>query len=403
VVSASNELASTLVDTMSRGASRYQSSNRSSGRAVSSVEEIGQSADRIRAISDQVSSTTGLTSAQVAQIAFQLSGGAGLPGISPIKASATGSAGKSYSNNLTVAEQKVANELTTDQLREFKSFADRASREQSYVSALAKEDRDGQELASRLSSGTTRVESAQSVYAQRQSVANRLSTAYESGEALSIDLAQLPANSDFMQRYQRLASEYGPNSLALQAAMASELATRALPPTKSPSASALPATFADILGVRNHDLRDPVFAPDAVAAADRANDRAAGPRLSGNDPKVPEVPTGLAGVRGDVSDRAATRAGSAGDTFDTRNEITRNPDGTISTRRSQMLGNARQLREDVANMAENASDLVAAGSEQALSAAAAARARNSESQRSRDIAATPDVPTMLPKGGRRKR
>ena len=46
-VSASNELAATLVDTMSRGSSRYQSSNRSSGRAVSSVEEIGQSADRI--------------------------------------------------------------------------------------------------------------------------------------------------------------------------------------------------------------------------------------------------------------------------------------------------------------------------------------------------------------------
>ena len=54
-----------------------------------------------------------------------------------------------------------------------------------------------------------------------------------------------------------------------------------------------------------------------------------------------------------------SRAGSAAETFDTRNEITRNPDGTISTRRSQMLGNARQLRDDVANMAENASDLVA--------------------------------------------
>ena len=117
------------------------------------------------------------------------------------------------------------------------------------------------------------------------------------------------------------------------------------------------------------------------------------------------MPTGLTGVRGDISDRAAaaTHSGSAVDTFDKRNEINRNPDGTISTRRSQVLGNARQLREDVANMAENASDLVAGGSEQALSAAAAARARNSESQRSRDIAATPDVPTMLPKGGRRKR
>ena len=194
--------------------------------SISSVEELGKSADSLRTISEQVAKSTGLSSSQVSQIAFQLSGGIGTPGISPIRANASGNAGKSYSSNLTEQQQKVASELTNDQLRQFRSFADRATRDQTFASALGAESREGRELASRLSTATTRVDSAQSVFAERQAVAKRLSTAYESGEALSIDLAQLPANSDFMRRYQRLAAEYGSDSLALQAAMASELATR---------------------------------------------------------------------------------------------------------------------------------------------------------------------------------
>ena len=62
----------------------------------------------------------------------------------------------------------------------------------------------------------------QSVYAQRQSVANRPSTAYGQGGAVH-RLGAIAGKLGFMQRYQRLASEYGPNNLALQAAMASEL------------------------------------------------------------------------------------------------------------------------------------------------------------------------------------
>ena len=87
----------------------------------------------------------------------------------------------------------------------------------------------------------------------------------------------------------------------------------------------------------------------------------------------------------------------------TKVQIARNPDGTVGTKRSQMLGNARQLREDVANMKDNARDLIADGSSQALIAAEEARARNAQSQRARDTDSTSEVPQMLPGGGKRTR
>jgi conjugal transfer mating pair stabilization protein TraG len=333
-----------------------------------------------------------------------LSGGIGTPGISPIKAGATGSAGKSYNSNLTEQEQKVATQLTNEQLREFRSFADRATRDQSFVRVIGRDARDGQDLASRLSTATSRVESAQAIYSERQAVANRLSTSYESGEVLSIDLAQLPANSHFMQHYQRLAAEYGSESLALQAAMASELATRALPPTRISSQNgALPASFSEIRSAHQADAQDPAFASLRVKSAGNASDRAAGPVISTAPLNAPDVPGALGGLRSDITSRAAAAASTPADadSFDQRNHITRNPDGTVGTKRSQMSGNARQLREDFANMTENARALIAEGSTQALTAAEEARARNAQSQRARDKDSTSEVPTMLPSGGRR--
>jgi hypothetical protein len=54
-------------------------------------------------------------------------------------------------------------------------------------------------------------------------------------------------------------------------------------------------------------------------------------------------------------------------------------------------------------MRDNARDLIADGSGQALTAAEEARARNSQSPRARDIKSTSDVPTLLPSSGKRTR
>lgn len=403
-VSASNDLSSVLVDTMSRGSSRFRSTARNDGQTTSSSSELGATADRLRVTSEAVARTTGLSAQQVANIAFQLSGGVGTPGISPLKASAGGSAGKTYTNTLNDAETKVANELSADQLREFKSFAERATRDQSLVRALGSDQREGTELASRLSTAVSRAETAQSTFADRTTVAERLSKAYETGEVLSIDLAQLPANSDFINRYNRLAAEYGSDSLALQAAMASELASRALPPTKTGSGSALPSAFADIRDLSRANNADPIFSKSRIGGADSANDRAVGTRIGTADLKAPLPGAPLEQVRGEVERRlggASDRPTQAA-TFDARNEIVRNPDGTISTRRSQLVGNTRQLREDAAALAENAKALLDGGSDSAVRAAAEAKVRQAGSERVQAIEATREVPAMLPKGGRRQ-
>lgn len=402
-VSASNDLSSVLVDTMSRGSSRFRSTTRGDGQAVSTSTDIGSAADRLRSITESVARTTGLSAQQVANIAFQLSGGVGAPGISPLRANASGSAGKSYTRSLDETEQKVANELGADQLREFRSFAERATRDQSLVRALGNDQREGDELASRMSTAVGRLESTQSSYAERSAIAERLSKAHETGEVLSIDLAQLPANSDFIQRYQRLASEYGSDSLALQAAMASELASRALPPTRTASGSALPTTFDDVRSIASTNKGDAIFSRDRVVGTDAANDRAVSKRLSGAPLVAPQPSGALAQVQSDLQ-RRRTEAESretAAATFDARNDIVRNPDGTVSTKRSQQLGNLRQLRDDAATLAENARELLDVGPDAALREANETRARQEASERSRAIQATPEIPRMTPKSGKR--
>ena len=101
MVSASNELAATLVDTMS-AAPQYQSS-RSSGRAFQVSKKLAIRGSDSRDLRSGFKHD-GLTSAQVAQIAFQLSGGAGCQ-----ESARSGERDRigwqDYSNNLTVAEE----------------------------------------------------------------------------------------------------------------------------------------------------------------------------------------------------------------------------------------------------------------------------------------------------------
>ena len=149
---------------------------------------------------------------------------------------------------------------------------------------------------------------------------------------------------------------------------------------------------------------DPIFSKTRIGGADSANDRAVGTRIGTADLKAPLPGAPLEQVRGEVERRlggASDRPTQAA-TFDARNEIVRNPDGTISTRRSQLVGNARQLREDAAALAENAKALLDGGSDSAVRAAAEAKVRQAGSERVQAIEATREVPAMLPKGGRRQ-
>ena len=405
VVSASTERSSALVDAVSKASSGSVSNRSSTGHGTTSYEELGKSADRIATLSKQVSATTGMTAAQVQQIAFQLSAGLGTPKISPIKAGVNMSTDKAYSSNLSEGEQKVKTALGIDGVREFKNFGDRATRDSSFLRAISSESRDGNELASRLSSSTARVESAQAAYAERQAIAERLSTARESGQEISVDLAQLPINSDLMRKYTQLASQYGPSSQALRVAMDSEIANYSMTPQRHFSdKTALPASFTDLKAVHQKDVDDRIFQQSRVDEADLLNDRAIGPKQS-TAPHHSKTPSAITGVRSEVVEKQSIASDVTGkfDTYDTRNDVTRNSDGTIGTKRSQIKQNARQLRDDVTNAAESAKELLTGPKSHTTDEAKARGATISNSERMKAIESTPEVPVMRPNDGKRKK
>ena len=405
-VSATNERSSALVDAVSKASGGSTSMRSASGSSVSKFEELGRSADQIKTLSQQASKATGLSASQVQQIAFNLAAGLSTPGkgLLPFKAEGNASAGKSYSGNLTKNEQEILSALGSDGIRAFKQFGDRASRDTSFLKAISSESRDGQELASRLSTTTSRAEAAQAALAQREGVAERLAAARSHGQEVSVDLAQLPINSDFVRKYHQLAAEYGPESQALRIAMASELANYSTTPTRYFSDGALAPTSAqDVRTLHSDFAQSSLFNSARVSDADRQNDGAVGPRATHSAAAV--QPNGeLSTVRQQVRD-AATDAQVDAEirSFDARNEITRNADGTVGSRKSQMVGNMRQIRDDVTNVVENAKDVWEGASADAEKERKARddRIANSELMRSRE--ATKEIPTMLPPTGRKRK
>jgi conjugal transfer mating pair stabilization protein TraG len=362
-LSANRERSSVLADVLSRGTARITSSRSAEGSSSSSYEELGKSMDRLNSISAQVAQQTGLSQQQVQQIAFQLSASAGVgtPGFSPLKASASlgGTAGKSYSGSLSEQEQRVLASMSKDDLAEFKRFGDRVSRDASFVQAVGTDAHDGTDLSSRLAMTIARAERSERGLAERLAYAERISSMKESGEVVTIDMARMPENAWAQERYARLAAAYGPNSQALQVLLASELARQAPPPLHHFSdGSAVPLSF-DSVRERHREARgDPAVNPD-IGAASHGNDRAVQswsrpPAPAHAKPGPSQQPS--AALRSEVEAtgrRTVERVDQTVRGFDQRNEITRNPDGTIGTGKSQVAGNARQMRDDVKNLGAN--------------------------------------------------
>ena len=105
-ISANMERSAMLSDTFTRGLAKYRSSRSSGGTTSSSFEQMGENLNRLDQITKGVSDRTGLTQAQVAQIAFGASGHLGVS--TPIAgAEVNAKAGKSYQSSLSADQQKI--------------------------------------------------------------------------------------------------------------------------------------------------------------------------------------------------------------------------------------------------------------------------------------------------------
>ena len=353
-ISATTERSAVLADTFARGLAKYRASRSSTGTTSSSFEQLGENLSRLDQITKGVSDRTGLTQAQVAQIAF---GAAGHLGVSTAVAGARAqaNAGKHYQSALSSTQQKVLSELTQDQVAEFKQFGDRVSRDSSFMNVISADSREATETASRLATTTSRAERAEAAYVERAAFAERLSSARDRGETISIDIAQDPHNVEMFMRY---AERYGGNSAAAFAMFDAELARRGLGPNRVfTEGSGLPGSFSDVR--RRHDemATQSDFNEDigAINRRDQAHVARFNPPVPGTAQSAPS------NARADIHAQGKElreQARSAGAEFDAKAEVINAPDGTLTSKKSLLKQTGRQVADDAGISLQDAKDAV---------------------------------------------
>lgn len=354
-VAATTERSAALSEVFSRGLSKLRSTRNSGGTNSSSFEQMGETLNKLDQVVQTVSQSTGLSQSQVARLAFGAAAHVGADA-KFIGGRFQASGDKSYLSGLSAQEQKALASLTGDQLVAFKQFGDRVSKDTSYVQAVSSDASEAREMSARLSSTRARSERADATLADRTSFAERVSSARERGEAISIDIAQDPHNMEMFLRY---AQTYGGNSAAAHAMMSAELARQSLGPNRVLSdGSSLPTSFDGVRELHQHQLDDPALSPN-IQNVHRAN--AGTTSRFGSDPSRPlDRPTDPPSpIRNEVQQRSQqirSKTASAGGEFDNKAGIVKTDDGTLASKKSLVGQSMKQVGKDAANTAQEVSD-----------------------------------------------
>ena len=354
-VAASNERSAVLTEALAKGWAKVLASRRSSGTTSSGFEQFGETLNRLDQISKSVADTTGLTQAQAARIAL---GAAGRLGINTPFVGMQGNAvaEKAYLSGLSKAEQQALASMTSEQLTEFKQFGDRVSRDKSFLTAISSDSREARDIAARLSSSTARIERADASLADRTAFAERVSTAYERGETISIDIAQDPHNLAMFTRY---AEQYGGTSASARVLMDAELARQSLRPNQVFSdGTAVPTAFEELEALHRRDAGSPMLAPDLLSRhrANEAEMRRFNDRPPGTAPK--DSSSDLRGAIHGEGQRIRSTAANDQESFKRKAQMTDTPDGTLASERSLMMQTGKQIKEDAAPIIEDAEKAV---------------------------------------------
>ncbi|MGB4062453.1 MAG: conjugal transfer protein TraG N-terminal domain-containing protein [Azonexus sp.] len=354
-VAANTERSAILSEAFSRGLSKLRSSRSSSGSASSSFEQMGETLNEMNQITKSIAENTGLSQAQVARIAF---GAAGHFGINTGFAGGQlrASAEKSYLSSLSAQEQKALASMSGEQLVAFKQFGDRVSRDSSFLNAVSSDSHDAHEMSSRLGSTVARSERAEASLAERTSFAERVSSAYEKGESISIDIAQDPHNLEMFMRY---AEEYGGDSAAAHALMESELARQSLRPNRVFSdGTALPTSFGNVRDQHIQQRDNTALTPEIIGQHQSNRDQIS--HFENAAPTRGSAPA-ASPIRDEVhargnqirSDAASHRAD-----FDAKAEIIQTDDGTLASKKSLLVQSGKQVGRDAGATFDNAKEVV---------------------------------------------
>jgi len=359
-VSAGQQRSAVLTEAFTRGLAKIRSVRSSSGSTSSSFEQLGETMNRLDQITRGVSDSTGLSQSQVASIAFGAAANLGLstPSFGPVSASASlkSNAGKTYQAGLSDEQRKVLGSMTSEQIAEFKQFGDRVSRDASFSNSVGDDSREARELASRLATTASRSERADASLSERTALVERLSSAREHGETLSIDIAQDPHNLAMFMRY---AEQYGGNSAAAAAMFDAEIARQGLRPIRVFSnGSALPSSFESLRRQHANEANEPAFNPDLVGTGREQRRQVAG---FGNTAPVADPPSSASPLRNEVQTKAAEirhQAEVSRESFDSKAEVVPTSDGTLASKKSLLKQTAKQVGSDAGASIDVAKDAV---------------------------------------------
>ena len=245
---------------------------------------------------------------------------------------------------------------TSDQIAEFKQFGDRVSRDASFSSAVGNDSREARELASLLATTASRSERADASFAERTALAERLSSAREHGEVLSVDIAQDPHNLEMFMRY---AEQYGGNSAAAAAMFDAKVARQGLRPTRVFSnGSALPSSFEGLRRQHTNEASEPAFNPDLVGTG---RDQRRQVARFGNAARVAEPPSSASPLRNEIQTKAAEirhQADVSRQSFDSKADVVPTSDGTLTSKKSLLKQTAKQVGSDAGASIDVAKDAV---------------------------------------------
>lgn len=253
-------------------------------------------------------------------------------------------------------EKKALSSLSQEQVESFKKFADQVSNSTGYSDAVTSSASEAQDLSARLATSASRTEQTQASLTERMAYAERMSSAYEQGESIAIDLAQDPHNMAMFMRY---AEQYGGNSAAAKMMMDAELARQGLSPNRVFSdGTALPTSFGDLgdLGEQRSTMQQRVDQQSNPASTFTRNRRT----VEGWDNTLSDAPTASGTpIREQVQARGEqmhgqTQADQVG--FDRRADLVDTDDGTLASDKSQMEQTTKQVERDARSTITRAKD-----------------------------------------------
>jgi conjugal transfer mating pair stabilization protein TraG len=199
-------------------------------------------------------------------------------------------------------------------------------------------------LNSRLATTTSRAERAEANFAERSSLAERMSSARERGETVSIDIAQDPHNLEMFRRY---AEQYGGNSASAMVMFDAELARQGLKPNRTfTDGTALPASFTDLH--RQHEIEAAGYRSHSeIEDRQHGNSQAVtdfGPTAA--NPTRQRRPSAIRAEIQTQGESLKHRARADLGEFDAKAAIVPEDDGTLASKNSLLVKSGRQVAKD---------------------------------------------------------